>query len=333
MSGLVLDLFAGPGGWSEGLRELGLSDIGIEWDAAACATRAAAGHATIRADVARYPVEPFVGKAEGLIASPPCPDWSAAGPKLGRSGKSGFLVDEVPRWVEALRPEWVACEQVPPALTAWEEFAHRFRLLGYSVWTGVLNAADFGVPQTRERAFLVASRVGVAHPPEPTHAQSPEPGLFSTLEPWVTMAEAIGWGITDEPAGTLLANSGRQGGTSPLDGGSGSRQKYRRAKGQGRWLDRRQTGAPVLDIHAVPCPTITGAAFGKGVWKVTDDEGVSIQVTEAEALTLQTFRADYPVQGSTLKIRHGQIGNAVPPRLAAAVIASVAGVKRESEAA
>jgi DNA (cytosine-5)-methyltransferase 1 len=48
---VILDLFAGPGGWSEGLRELGLADVGIEIDRWACATRAAAGHATIRADV------------------------------------------------------------------------------------------------------------------------------------------------------------------------------------------------------------------------------------------------------------------------------------------
>lgn len=52
---LVVDLFAGPGGWSEGLRSVGLEDVGIEWDDAACRTRAAAGHPTIRADVAQYP--------------------------------------------------------------------------------------------------------------------------------------------------------------------------------------------------------------------------------------------------------------------------------------
>ena len=68
----ILDLFAGPGGWSEGLRALGLRDIGIEWDEAACATRKAAGHLTIRADVANYPTEPFIGKVTGLIAFRDC---------------------------------------------------------------------------------------------------------------------------------------------------------------------------------------------------------------------------------------------------------------------
>src|SRR5690606_11865574 len=71
--GVILDLFAGPGGWDEGLRSIGITDvIGMEWDAAACATRAAAGHKTVRCDVSQYPPAPFVGKVRGLIASPPC---------------------------------------------------------------------------------------------------------------------------------------------------------------------------------------------------------------------------------------------------------------------
>ena len=50
--GIVLDGFAGPGVWSEGIRRwLGLHDVGLEWDEAACKTRKAAGHLTIRVDV------------------------------------------------------------------------------------------------------------------------------------------------------------------------------------------------------------------------------------------------------------------------------------------
>ena len=46
--GLIVDLFAGPGGWSTGLRALGVHDIGVEWDDPACATRAAEGHRRIQ---------------------------------------------------------------------------------------------------------------------------------------------------------------------------------------------------------------------------------------------------------------------------------------------
>jgi DNA (cytosine-5)-methyltransferase 1 len=194
LTGLVLDPFAGPGGWSEGLRQLGRQDIGFETDAAACATRRAAGHLTIRADVATYPVEHLQGKIEGLIASPPCTAFSSAGKRDGINGATGNLIFEVPRWVEAIRPMWVACEQVPEVLSYWRMFAERFRALGFSVWCGILCSADFGVPQERYRAILMAHRGKVVHPPTPTHSETPEDGLFGpALLPWISMAEGLGW--------------------------------------------------------------------------------------------------------------------------------------------
>lgn len=198
---------------------LGLSDVGIEWDAAACATRAAAGHLTIRADVATYPTEPFAGKVWGLIASPPCQAFSMAGSGAGRSylpdlctavreerwdarpdpDPKVWLVLEPGRWVQALHPEWVAMEQVPAVLPIWEEYARTLRRWGYYCWSGVLCAADYGVPQTRERAFLLAStvRVQVA---QPTHEENPRGAdLFGTERArWVSMADALGWPDTWE---------------------------------------------------------------------------------------------------------------------------------------
>lgn len=69
---MIVNLYAGPGGWCRALVELGRESIGIEWDAAACATRAAVGYPTIRADIGTYPTGPF-HDVEGLIASPPVP--------------------------------------------------------------------------------------------------------------------------------------------------------------------------------------------------------------------------------------------------------------------
>ncbi len=349
---MIVDLFAGPGGWSEGLRLLGLVDIGIEWDAAACATRTAAGHLTVRADVATYPPERFTG-AEGLIASPPCPDWSVAGKRAGRAGTSGHLVDVVPRWVDATRPRWVACEQVPPALDVWHEHAALYRTWGYSTWAGILNAADFGVPQTRRRAILLARLDGPALPPEPTHCQGGGSTMFGTLEPWVSMADALGWGYDNRGSPTVTGGGAAAGGPEPF--GNGARRGLRaylterQAHGTTRSVDE-----PAMTITASadngnfrwawesPATTITGdpritarchhdegsqGANAKTTDQVQagDYEGTEpIRLTLTEALTLQSFPPDYPVQG-TKTAQFRQVGDACPPLLSAHVVAAATG--------
>lgn len=227
---MILDLFAGPGGWDVAAAELGMRPIGIEHDAAACATRVAAGHLTIRADVSTIATEPFVGKLIGLIASPPCPTFSMAGKGEGReemplliahvhacatgwrdyeapedADPRSRLVLEPLRFIIECEPTWVALEQVPDVMPVWIAYEQVLRLRGYSAWCGVLNAADFGVPQTRRRAILVARRDRSITAPEPTHCRGGAVGLFGELAPWVSMAEALGWGATERCSPTIHA--------------------------------------------------------------------------------------------------------------------------------
>lgn len=259
---MILDPFAGPGGWSEALRQLGRQDVGVEIDAAACRTRAAARHLTIRADVATFPLRHLADKVEGLIASPPCTAFSSAGKRDGLASESGNLIFEVPRWVEALAPVWVACEQVPEVLPYWRLFAERFRVLGYSTWTGILCAADFGVPQTRYRAILMAHRGKLLHPPVPSHAEHPKDGFFgSALLPWVSMATALSWGYPARPSPTVTGGGTKSGGAEPF--GNGARKGlealvgYRRTRGAGM-IERH---GPRADATAdAPAPTITSKA-------------------------------------------------------------------------
>ncbi|MCA1571974.1 MAG: DNA cytosine methyltransferase [Chloroflexi bacterium] len=192
---LIIDLFSGGGaGWCLAARALGLDAVGIEWDGPSCATRAAVGLRTIRADVATYPAESFTGKVSGLCASPPCQSFSSAGKQRGLADPRGQLVHEPMRWVRVVRPRWVALEQAPEVAGYWRLVCRELRALGYSAWSGILNAADYGVPQIRKRAILLASLDRKAEPPEPTHSKTGAPEMFGSGRlPWVTMAEALGW--------------------------------------------------------------------------------------------------------------------------------------------
>ncbi|MFG2232703.1 DNA cytosine methyltransferase [Streptomyces sp. NPDC048723] len=389
---LVLDLFAGPGGWSHALTVLGVRDVGLEWDAWACRTRAAAGQLTIRTDVAMYPTWPLVGRTAGLIASPPCQAWSMAGKRLGlvdqplvhqavadlavgRDTRSklltackdvrSLLAAEPMRYLHALHavgePEWIVMEEVPDVLPLWRQYAVILRGWGFSVWTGVLNCADYGVPQTRRRAILLASRTQTAEPPPPTHAQAAEPeSLFGPgRERWVSMAEALGWGATDRPVPTVCAGGGPGGGPEPFP--SGARKTLTDARDRGSWKapspqraalrptrrasaatgavgdtgwawslrSNNQANATTRGLDEPAGTLFFGHRANECVWvadPAADSTGPKgpapdpIRITAAEAGALQTFPADYPWAG-TKGAQFSQIGNAVPPLLAAHLLA------------
>jgi DNA (cytosine-5)-methyltransferase 1 len=299
---------------------LGLPPLaGIEWDAAACATRAAAGHRTVRADISRFPVAQLAGRVTGLGGSPPCKQFSNAGkrggigimeilaaltgdmfagrktmaarrremaralaaaywpdhrlPKAARMAKvwaavrEASLVAEPARFIHACRPEWVALEQVPAVLPLWRVYAAELTKMGYSAWCGKLNAADYGVPQTRERAILIASRVRRVSRPAPTH-YDPRKGDQLWGTPWVSMAEALGWGMTARPAPTATAGGIAQGGYEPF--AKGGREALARERDAGRWALRRDRGGDERRRRSParsqdePAPTILAGIGGTG---------------------------------------------------------------------
>jgi DNA (cytosine-5)-methyltransferase 1 len=157
-----------------------------------------------------------------------------------------LLAAEPMRYLHALhqagQPEWVAMEEVPDVLPLWRQYAQVLRGWGFSVWTGIVNAADYGVPQTRRRAILLASRVRTAAPPPPTHAAVAEPDtLFGPArQQWVSMAQALGWGATDRPVPTVCAGGGPGGGPEPFP--SGSRKALAGARARGRWRPFEHSG-------------------------------------------------------------------------------------------
>lgn len=263
MIATAVDLFSGgAGGWCLGLRKLGGEAIGLEMDGPSCATRAVVGLHTIRCDVSTYPAERFAGVA-GVIGSPPCQTFSSAGKRAGLADPRGQLVHEPMRYVRAIHPRWVALEQVKEVLPYWRWIAGELREMGYSVWTGILNAADYGVPQVRKRAILLASLDRLASPPAPTHSFHGPGDLFGHgLPRWISMASALGWGF----GGVLhtQTKTGTAEGAKNYERDADRPSSVVRTNSVGRW--RVGTGRRSMDQECdidSPAPTVMASDGGR----------------------------------------------------------------------
>jgi len=311
----------------------------VENMAEANRTAEAAGFKTAFLDVWEPPGWIMLTTWTGLIASPPCQTFSQAGSGSGRKALDDVLrAIKDARWLSLedlkalgeevgddrtalvltplyyahiLQPEWIALEQVKAVLPVWEAMAEVLRNMGYNVWTGLLHSEQYGVPQTRTRAILMASRTREVHKPVPTHSKyhprSPE-RLDEGVLPWITMAEALGWGLGERPSPTITGGGTDTGGAEPI------------AKIIERWTTR-----PDWTFRR-PSTTIVGsfrpdvvAAPGYRTTVSRQNAPDSARVTAQEAGVLQSFPADYPWQGSKTK-QYLQAGNAIPPKMARAIL-------------
>ncbi len=364
------DLFAGPGGWDVAADGLGWVGVGFELDGPACETRRANGHHTIQLDVrecgpdalTREGANRPLGATTVLIASPPCPTFSAAGKGEGRKllpvlaevawemaqgeplerfrGTLGDdprteLVLEPLRWaleaIELVQPyDFIALEQVPSVLPLWQVYAEVLREQGYSVAAGNLQAEQFGVPQTRKRAVLLARRDGVeARLPTPTHSRFHvrdrarlDPGVM----PWVSMEQALGWGMTETTSRARFLR-----GNQRPDGEHYHRREVespaQTISGVGRSYAFESAGDPAPTINGDPRVSPRGCKHpGPGCCSNYPGDpqrqhAKSRPITVAEAAALQTFPADYRWWGTKTQ-QFQQVGNAVPPLLALACLST-----------
>lgn len=333
----AIDLFSGCGGLSEGLKQAGFQIIA----SAEIRPEARVAYAMNHPDtyifedvkkVSSVAIKKLALLASGeldlLAACPPCQGFSTLRTKnriKPADDDRNKLIFQISRLVEELRPRAVLVENVPGLLHNWRisEFQRRLKKLGYKFAKGVLNAADFGVPQRRRRMIFMAIR-GDTTPtiPKPT-----------TLVP-LTVREAIGR-ISPGLEGIAAELHHMRQNLSPKvlervraiskDGGSRNDLK------EELQLNCHQNSDGFKDVYGrlswgKVASTITRFSHNPSKGRYLhpeEDRGLSL----FEAMLLQGFPATYklPTGGGMLKTS-SLIGEAFPPPFAKAQAMHISGI-------
>lgn len=274
---LCIDLFAGAGGLAEGFRQAGWRILaGVDNDPSAAKTFqlnfpeslffqsdiSSLKPAELLKDCALVP-----GQLDCLIGGPPCQSFSYNNHARSASNLRARLFRQYLRIVGVLRPKTLVMENVPGMLTIGngkivKEIKNKLASLGYECSIKILFAEDFGVPQTRRRAFVIATRLGWENSlfPSGTHGPSEkpseeangyvhrwEPKGRSSTRPLVKVWHAIG----DLPA---VKNGGTP---DRISYGSGPRTEFqRRARSGVRFIynhiGHKLSPAGIRRIQTVP---------------------------------------------------------------------------------
>jgi DNA (cytosine-5)-methyltransferase 1 len=274
------------------------------------------------------------GDIDLLVGGPPCVAFSKSGFHLeykreGRDPRAGLLGDYL-RFLEALRPAAYLIENVyglayrNQSAPFFKALVNGVRELGYSVSYEVLNAADYGVPQNRQRLFIVGSRDGrQLELPSPTHWGQHErrrpPADVNQLLPHTTAAEALA-GLRTKPEPEESVN-GKYGHLLPEIPPGRNYLHYTAHEGHPEplfdWRSRYWTFLLKLDPQR-PAPTIQaqpGPYVGPFHWK-------NRRLRAKELLRLQGFPDGYRIAGTRRELQ-AQVGNSVPPPLAELVARTI----------
>lgn len=247
-----------------------------------------------------------------IIGGPPCQSWSLAGAMKGKEDSRGQLFYEYIRVIKDKRPKAFVAENVKGIVSkahinSFNEIVDMFKECGYTVTYKLVNAKGYGVPQDRERVFIVGIRNDINSDyvfPTPTHHQ----GNYNTLE------EAIG---------DLRNNSGEwmEGSFSPIFMSRNRRRSWNEV-GFTVQASGRQT-----QIHP-DSPEME--KVDKDKWQFKNDSSKTIRrMSVRECARIQTFPDSFEFLSSSLNENYKMIGNAVPVKLAEAIAKNLKGCIEE----
>jgi DNA (cytosine-5)-methyltransferase 1 len=343
----ILDLFSGAGGFSLGLEFLPEFETVVANDIMPDALLTLGSNLPnveiVLGDILEESVKERIVEASKarrvnmVIGGPPCQGFSNKGKKLGLKDPRNFLFREYLKIVEELQPEVFVIENVKAMSTSnagWfmKEILDTVRDLGYLCTAGILTASDFGVPQARQRTFIIASKRHLV--------ELPSAGDF--LGQKVSVRDAI--------SDLHFLNSGEGSDEQPYRYKPKSNfQREMRRDSKALFNHRATNHAPIALEKLGLIPAEQGKSslplemhgnqkfkttWGRLKWDQlsptidtrfdTPSNGTNSHpelmrsITPREAARLQSFPDEFRFYGNKTNIGK-QIGNAVPPLLAKAV--------------
>ena len=298
----ILDLFAGCGGLALGFEAAGYATTGFELEPTSCATyqrNLGSDCINVKLDKSyHYP------DAQIVIGGPPCQPFSVGGYQKGiEDARDGF-----PIFLDAIKkvqPRVFLFENVRGLLYAnkwyFELILAELAKLGYLIDYALLNAVDFGVPQNRERLFVVGHRSEFRFPQKESSI--------------ATVADAVSDTMRIAPEGSKFL-------TPSMDKYV---EKYERAS---LCVNPRDL-YPEKPARTLTCRNLAGATGDMQRFRLPD--GRRRRLLPREAARLQSFPDWFEFVGSEMQ-KFNQIGNAVPPLLAFRLATAIKDTLKESDA-
>ena len=339
MEPTVIDLFAGVGGLSLGFEMEGFDILLANEFDQSIATAYKENHKStnvVVGDITSLDLSKvfgeYVNRIDVVIGGPPCQGFSQKGKRKTINDERNFLFKHYVEVVKFVKPKYFVMENVPNLLTAEKgfflnEIKGLFKGYGYSIRYGVLNAADYGVPQNRRRAIIIGKYL--ATPPE----------LPLPCKQKVTIWDAISdLAYLESGEGEFeqkYRNSPKSDYEKKMRKGSKILYNHMATKHSALALERLSLIPPNAGKEILPKEHITKSVYS-GTWSRMKQNDVAVTITTRfdtpssgkfthpflnraitvrEAARLQSFPDTFKFIGSKMS-QMKQVGNAVPPLLA-----------------
>lgn len=280
-----------------------------------------------------------------MVGGPPCQTFSRSneGNRQGTDADRGMLFQEYARLLEKIQPKAFVFENVRGLASAndgedFEIIKQRFSDAGYTINDNVLNAADYGVPQTRKRLFVIGF-LGDEKPyfPEPSHVEAKNP--ITGKSSWVTAEEALEDLDVDAELtadeGYVNAVGGKYGYLLKDVPPGGNYQHFSERKyvpEKGEYVERSEDelDEKVFDWRSRHYNYLLKQDPDRPTWTLQASPGTYVgpfhwrsrRYSFLEQMRLMDIPIEYEIRGPPREIQR-QIGNAVPPGLAEAIVRSL----------